>query len=322
MQTAEPKSDVFQYVTGFLMILFTIILVFAPNLPMFKSGSYFVVQITFVFFGLGFLFLLFGREKLMLISFLCTGILCLFLKRSFNDVLMLPSRTNTPSLRVAHVNLSSLGEELESSMDRLSSIEADIISFQEVTPMWTEFLDSHFSEKFPYHSTLVRIDIYGLAVYSKYPFKMLDTIYAGDIPNLTGRIIVDENTRDEVYFISSHLTPSPSNIAEEEVSNHLELIAKLVNQYKAPIITFGDYNLVSWSDEIRVFREKASLRDSRRSFIPGFPNSFYPIDHVFYSEHFECTSFESILDDEGEKMGIIGRYQFKPTYSNASKTIK
>jgi hypothetical protein len=35
-----------------------------------------------------------------------------------------------------------------------------------------------------------------------------------------------------------------------------------------------------------------------------------PVDHLFYSKHFQCIDFQTIKGLKGERLGITGIYQF------------
>ncbi len=302
-----------QLVLTSLIVLGTFICVFTPNFFLFKMGARFAVQIMVIYLLLGFAFLMLRQSKLMFTSFACCACLCLFLKYASDGQLILPRKTEEQTLDVAHFNVSASTRDFKQTIDEILAINADIISLQEVTPDWDAELKAALQGKYPYSKTVVRLDPFGLAIYSRYPLISTDTFMFEDIPNIVGTIQFNENEQ-EVCFIASHALPVFYTNDYERQRNHLMTIARYTNNTNCPVITVGDYNAVPWSYEIQDFKAAAKLNDSRRGFMPSSNGTFslfqIPSDHIFYSSHLECIGFQDINSPHSGHFGIKGSYQF------------
>ncbi len=299
------KANVHQLIVWGIIILGTIVSVLPPDLLFFRVVSKFVVQIMFTYLFLGLLFLFFSDQSSMYVSFICCGILCLFLRT--RSPFFAPTQQGS-NFSIATFNLSLSDDNFDSTISTIINSGADIISIQEVTPDWYAYLDKNPSIKslYPYDTSLVRMDFYGLAILSKYPFVKIDTFNYKHIPNFMG-CIKHDSLNQEIYFITSHTTPPVSSRAYEKIDSHLSKIASKVLEIKKPIIAMGDYQVVPWSSEITRFKTLAKLTDSRRD----MPTTYFPHDHIFYSKELECTDFRSIGTNKTVHLGILGTFQIK-----------
>jgi len=276
-------------------------------------GARFAVQIMLGYLLLGFSFLIAGQPKLMFTSFACCAGLCLFLKYASDGQLSLPIKNDENTLNVAHFNVSASTIDYQNTIEEILAIDADVISLQEVTPDWDAELKISLQEKYPYSKTIVRLDPFGLAIYSRFPLISTDTFMYEDIPNIVGTVQVNDKEQ-EICFIASHTLPVFYTNDYERQRNHFMTIANYTNNTDCPVITIGDYNAVPWSYEIQDFKMAASLNDSRRGFMPASNGSFslfqIPSDHIFYSNHLECIGFQEINSPASGHFGIKGSYQF------------
>lgn len=289
-----------------VLLIGTVVSIVPPDVFVFKVVSKFVVQIMLAYLGLGLLFLLFSDEKSMLVSFACCGVLCLFLRT--RSAFFAPPQ-NAPTVSVANFNLSLASDEYyDTTINVILANDADVVSIQEVTPDWDLYLRGHAAlrEKYPYDTTIVRLDFHGVALYSKFPFTRVDTFHYKDIPNLAGCIHHDSLNQD-IYFISSHTVPPISLSAYDDINKHLLRISEFVATINKPLLTLGDYQVMPWSNEIVRFRQRASLNDSRRD----MPASYFPYDHIFYSDELDCINFRSIGNNVTDHIGILGEYQLR-----------
>ncbi len=313
-----------QYALSTLIVLGAVIIVFTPNYFLFKMGSRFAIQIMLGYLFLGFVFMAFRLNKLMFTSFACCAGLCLFLKYASDGQLTPPLKTNALSINVAHFNVAASNSDIQTTIDEILEVDADVISFQEVTPDWDYILSETLKETFPYAKSVVRFDPHGLAIYSKYPLVNVDTFMYEDIPNIIGSIYIDDAEK-EICFISSHTNPAFYTSDYERQRNHLMAIADHASHSSCPVITLGDYNAVPWSYEIRNFKSAAKLNDSRKGYMPSSNGTFslfqIPSDHIFYSEHFKCLNFQEISDPEAGHLGLKGTYQFNEEKPSAKPTM-
>ncbi len=309
---------------GLLIVLGMIFCIFPPDHILFKSGANFTVQIMLVYLALGLVFLALRQKNLMFVSFLSCAVLCLFLRESFDESQtrsFYPKLNQERKIEIAHFNVSAFNDDYEQMLKVIRESEVDLVSIQEVTPDWNFFLREGLAESYPFSKTVVRIDFHGLAVYSKHPFIRIDTFHFEEIPNIIGSIEVD-STHGEVFFVTSHTEPPVSQAAYQRIEEHMGVVASIVSKLKAPVFTMGDYNVVPWSVELQAFRLKSKLNNSRRNFTPtagsaAMPFFDIPIDHIFYSDDFQCVSFGPV-SNETASVGIRGKFQFKYKYVKGS----
>jgi endonuclease/exonuclease/phosphatase (EEP) superfamily protein YafD len=305
-----------QVILSALIVSVAALCIFTPDIFVFKQGANFTVQIMFANLLLAMFFLILDQRRLMFISLAACGVLALYLKGETDQSLKFPSNNENPHISVAHIDLS-LSEDFNEAMHTILIADVDLISFQEYTPIWDEYLSSELTTRYPYRVTMKRIDPYGKAIFSKFPLSDNDTMnFEGfdEIPSLHTAVMINDYT--EIHVISTHTVPPVNERAYERIRDYFHEIGIYVGKLEGPVITLGDFSLPGWSNEIKEFKEFANLSDSRRDVMlrsTGYPIFFFniPIDHIFYSNDFECTAFNSISGDKSSHMGISGKYQLK-----------
>lgn len=306
MDSIKNSKNILGWVVGILIVLTTLLVMFPPNMSFLKKGAEYAVFIMLGFLLLGMLFMVLDKKKLMMVSLICTGILCLFLKSSSNNNMIFPARNNSPNVSIAHINLSYVDQGYEGLLKLLDKLEPEIISFQEMTPDWDFILKSNLSRRYQNKYALVRMDTYGMAIYSKKNFTNVDTFMYRDIPNIKSHFDMGGNP---LVILSSYLLPPLDRSSTENMQNQLSLISKNVQEIEAPHFAIGDYNLVPWSNEVREFRDATKLGFSRRSI--AVSKYRIPHDHIMYSKHLECIEFQELEDEKLNHIGIYGVYQLK-----------
>ena len=235
--------------------------------------------------------------------------MCIFLKDASHSTLKHPEANEEAKLNVAHINLGNFTYDFESIVDILLDENIDVVSFQEYTPYWKNLIGEEFKKIYPYSKSELRIDIYGLAIFSRLPLVSSEIFLSNGIPNMNIGVN-KENTTFQV--ISSYLTPALDNQSVAIASKQLGIIAEKVNASDSPLIALGEYNMVYWTKEIRNFRSATNLQNSRRDLVEG--NLRVPYDHIFYSDILECTQFKELKDQSQNYIGIMGTYQMKDNF--------
>lgn len=204
--------------------------------------------------------------------------------------------------------------------------DADFLSFQEFTYDWETFLTSELNEQYPHQILIPDLSLNGLAIYSKYPIEHYEVLEYEGVPYIVGKIQLSSN--DYLHFIDAHTVPALDKNSFDKMKKQLKRIEQQCHVIDAPLIVFGDYHTVSWSQELRDFKANALLNDSRKAFMPSFPKGnidFFevPVDHIFYSDHFKCTHFTTLNGTTTPHLGIVGKYELmdsnqRPIYNDAS----
>lgn len=261
------------------------------------------VLVMFAMLAAGLLGLIFSRNRIMYTGMACCAVLCLFLKGESNGSIVFPSKNDVSDYEILHLNLSSINEDYEDALDRILSFDADFVSFQEVTPEWNAFLMENLSKAYPHQATIVRIDPFGKAIYSKKKLKQKSNLNTVDNPLLS--VTFEEMGRD-ISLVSVYISQSINRQGQTAARETLAKVSEIVQNSTDPVMVIGDFNLTYWSNEIRNFRSESDLNNSRRTI--SLSSFYVPIDHIFYSDHIECTEFEEIGTQDGH-FAISGSYQ-------------
>lgn len=312
-------SKLIEGLLALLVVSTGILLVYAPTsyVPLKWSVNY-APQLVLVYFALGLVFFIFKMPRLTFTSFACCAGLCLFLKHNSYGAITYHNETGQPAVSVAHFSTANFEGDYAQMIDLIISTEADIISVQELTPDWDYELGVNLEKFYPYRMSIPDLGLNGLAVYSKHEFLDIDTFRFNDIPNIYGTISVDNTS--PIHFISSYTQPALTTQDYYEMKAHLNKIAEVSSKFQGqPLITFGDYHAVSWSAEIQSFRANTHLKDSRIGITPSFPHATIdfleiPIDHIFFSEHFQCTGFYTLSGEVSKHIGIKGNFELQTNY--------
>lgn len=261
---------------------------------------------------LGFVAFVLRMERVMLASLLCCCVLCLFLKGSSNQQMRMTAVNSNPSLKLVHISLGNAENDYDKVIDYIQHIDADIISFQELTPDWSTALVKRLASQYTYIRTMTRLDPYGMGFFSKLPIRSLDTIYFHDVPNLVGAVILDGN--HVCNIISCTVVPPVNRAAFANISKHFEYLDGYMKSLDGDVIVLGDLHLPPWAAEIQQFKSEADLLDSRRDTNPRNVDGSIslpriPVEHIFFGKKFECTSFSELGNSIVGRLGIMGTYQ-------------
>jgi endonuclease/exonuclease/phosphatase (EEP) superfamily protein YafD len=298
-----------------LVLSLGLLCVYTPEYLPIRWGANHAPQIMFFYFFLGLGFYAFNRPRYTFLSFACCASLCIFLKESTHGqqvAYAIPS--DQPELKIAHFNTANFYGDIDVMLERLIHTDADILSIQGLDPMTEMILKEELAQEYPFQTLISDLGYQGVGVLSKHHFTA-DTFYYEDLPNIFGQLHVQGY--GDVHFISSHTTPPLTKTDYLRNQAHLQYISDNYQQLGSPLLAFGDYHLVPWSPEIRTFRANTQLNDSRIGFTPSFIDGSInfldiPGDHIFYSNHFQCTSFSVMKTLEAPHIGIVGTFELLP----------
>ncbi len=313
MSNQDTKSFLIQSVIATAMMAGVVLVMLNPNYSVFKIGTNYAVQIMFayLFASIGFLFL--KKPGLLFTGFACTAALCLFLQQSSNKDLVFPKINGEQKISVAQFNMSAASDDANASIKSMLDTHADIISLQEVTPDWQPILKSKLNKKYPYHSLVYRTtDFLGVAIYSRFPFQNLDTVYCDESPNLVAKIQIESQP---IYLAATYFYPELNDKDIVRIEKHKDILNRYFEHIDEPVLNFGEFNQVQWASFIKEYKSDMKLMDSRR--FPFFDN---PTDHIFFSEHFECIDFKTISNAYTNHLGICGEYQIKMNLANVEES--
>ncbi|MEO1260913.1 MAG: endonuclease/exonuclease/phosphatase family protein [Bacteroidota bacterium] len=308
------------------MLTGVLVCVFPELIPRFSWVVNHAQQLMLFYLFAGLLALFLKQPKLTFIFFGGCVLLCFFLKYSLKDEGFERRRqwvrqvqSNSPGersitngeIKIVHINLTNANNREEISTI-LEDTDADIVSLHEVTPDWGQWLTDSLESLHPYHHMMLDLGIFGVAIYSKLELVDVDTFYYQGVPNLRSRL---EKDGRYFYLISVHTQPALDEFSKRQLKEHLNLVKDTLNGMDEPLLVVGDFNAVSWSEQIQLFLDGTDLIESRRGFVPSSFSgkiSFLdiPLDHIFYSGEFNCNNFQKIMGESGRHLGIMGNYKY------------
>lgn len=211
--------------------------------------------------------------------------------------------------RVAHFNVLANNTSYEKSIRKAKHTDADLISFQEVNMQWINQLIDKLESDYPYYA-FVDGEYHGVAVFSRYPIKNVKSYYWTGEPTLTGDVQVEGQ---QVHFVTTHTLSPRSPERSRNRNQHLQKITEYVSNVEGPVMAIGDFNTVPWSHPLTYLKERAKLRDSRKSLAPTYPATYrlgIPIDYILHSEELSCLRFDAVQAGGSDHKGVIGDYMF------------
>lgn len=312
------NHSLFQFAISATLVAGALLCIFTPNILFCKWAANFANQIILGYLLLGLGFMLIKQPRIMFVSFACCASLCLFLQNTMNSPFKkIDKVTNAVgNISVAHFTTSKSTETIAEMIDLIKTHNADLVSIQEIDDLWAQELKDCMSDFYPSMVMLPDTGFQGLAILSRYPLEYIDTFHFEGNPSLHGIISTPNNKR--LNLLSIHTAPAVDDESYQDLVSHLKVLSNRIQQFDAPYITLGEYNAVSWSNEITAFKKSAGLKDSRKGMSPTYPSGQVdlleiPVDHIFYSNHLQCVEFKTLDGKETNHLGIMGTYEFKPT---------
>ena len=296
------------------LVMIALLVVVAPPILIFHYLEENALYLMLTYLLLGLTLFLMGKPRSMFISFACCALLCYTLQERSACSLDWAEEGDGSQIKVAHFDLDVLSVQTDSILTTIAGVDADIISIQ---GLHTE----HFS---PLHATLTSAGypFYqssntvpnppGLIVYSKSPFSFVKKVSHAGASAVAGKI--ETGQPDDFHFVGVYFSAVVDIDAYSELQRQMQALGFQTNKIDEPLLVFGNYNLKPWSKAIQQYKSLSQLRNSRRGVQPTQPHGYFPLgdhfsDHIFYSNHFKCISFETISCGSEPHLGICGTFE-------------
>lgn len=207
------------------------------------------------------------------------------------------------NLRIMLVNVLQSNTHYEDVVKQIERIDPDIVVLQEINLIWLENLQS-LSDGRPYHIHVPGGVLRGMAIFSSFPLKDLQTEEFGDrmTPSVIATITVDDKS---VSLVATHPWPPSSQFDYRARNEQLAQVGRFVASRPDPRILIGDLNLSMWSSHYEKLISTTGLKNVRRGFgvLPSFPMDSLalirvPIDHCLVSDDIQVVDCRL-----GEAMG-------------------
>ncbi|SFV16985.1 Uncharacterized conserved protein YafD, endonuclease/exonuclease/phosphatase (EEP) superfamily [Methylobacterium sp. 174MFSha1.1] len=141
---------------------------------------------------------------------------------------------------------------------------------------------------------------YGLLLYSRLPLDDVRVrfLIEDDVPSVRAGVTLPSG--DRFTFHGVHPRPPHPGNSSATRDGELVLVAREVAREGGPTVVAGDLNDVAWSRTTALFQAIGGLIDPRvgrgayPTFHAGWPMLRWPLDHVFFSEHFLLARLERL----------------------------
>ena len=246
--------------------------------------SHLRLQYGIGFFILGAIILIINRNNKIAWVAIILGILillhCNLSQKNFNNTKM-----STHSKSLANLNLYSLNKDAKSTLDEIKNLDADVICFQEYNKFWQGQLSK--LNQFPYRVEKVQEGHFGIAIYSKIPFKKQEIIDFADgwFPSIW--VEFDELLEEPIGILNTHIEPPIGRRAHDFRVKHYANMTKFLKARNCEYILTGDLNTTPYSYHLKNLIEDLSLQNSRSYSLgtgatwPSVLGMFgIPIDHI------------------------------------------
>ncbi len=224
---------------------------------------------------------------------------------------------NTFSILVC--NVYQPNRKAKKVLNHVKKMKPDLLLLLEANKWWEEQMDE-IEEEYPYTIKKPMENLYGMLLYSRLKLKdpKINFFFEDDIPSFEARVRLNKTD----YFKIFCLHPKPPFPTESTTSTNrdaeLLLVGKEVVKLDQPVLIFGDFNDVAWSNTTRLFQKVSELLDPRIG--RGFYNTFhakYPmfrwsLDHVFHSTHFQLVKMKRLSGVGSDHFPIYVKLHFKP----------
>ena len=253
------------------------------------------------FFVAGFVALALKRSYLMLFSWICTIMLCQFLKGNTEGSFYytkLQDKEN--SISVAHFKMSKTADD-SLILKKVKDLKVDLISVSFDTELKSN-VKTEIVQSYPYAIDLgVSLNGEHNFLYSKYNISYFKDTIVDNINCSSGQIILDSLKGKKIgilcFSIDDNIADNPKKLNKSLVS-----ISDLKKKSKVnePIMILGNVASYAWEIELRKFRSKMLVNDSRLDLDMEKSGR-----HIFFSGQMKCVSYESFEN------GVIGTYEIR-----------
>lgn len=303
----EQKTNFIYYwqLAGLIPVVFLTSQCISPfNNPLSRFIGEHAVFVMLGLFVLGMIAVMSHRPYVMLYTWLSCTLLCQFIKDSPRCPFYyakVNADQNTISLAQFDFQNEHSGKAL---LVTVNEVEADLVS------LLTQKVDNQNSktirilrQSYPHYLEInTNADSKKNLLFSKFPIHVLDTFYFRGNPYISSCIQFD-SCNGRVQFLNFNMVDEtekhPDSLLNYFVNiadNWTELI-----RIEEPFMVLGDISSVSWAAELREFRNRLVLNDSRLDLSLIENNK-----HIFYSGHLRCTKFKQVEN------GVVGVYHLKP----------
>ena len=230
------------------------------------------------------------------------------------------------SARIMFANVNFRNSAYAEALALISSEGPDIVGLAEVNHSWIDGL-SELRERYPHRVVRPDDGAWGLALFSRFPVRELDSSPYSEGDVQTAIIVEVELHGKPVTLTLAHLR-SPVSQDNANLRNvQIDTIATMAKRNKQAQIVIGDLNLTPWSPYFAPF-EKAGLinvargRGYKATFPAGLGYFGIPIDHLLLSDHLQVHGWRTSTLFGSDHLPIIADIAFADFGAEAAKQVQ
>jgi endonuclease/exonuclease/phosphatase (EEP) superfamily protein YafD len=224
---------------------------------------------------------------------------------------------NTFSLIVS--NVYQPNRKAEKLISQVNELNPDLLLVLETNSWWENEL-KEIEKDYPYTIKKPLDNLYGMILYSRLRLKdeKINFLFDDEIPSFEAWVMLNKIDKFKIYC----LHPKPPFPTESKTSTdrdaELLIVGKEVLKTDVPVLIFGDFNDVAWSNTTRLFQKVSRLLDPRigrgfyNTFHAGYPLFRWSLDHVFHSDHFQLFQLKRLKGIGSDHFPIYVKLHFKP----------
>ena len=172
-----------------------------------------------------------------------------------------PSPThNSTRLRLMSSNVNTANQQYGLLKQLIFDKQPDVVLLTEVSPLWLESI-REVEAFYPYRKSDAREDNFGIALYSKIPFKTSEIVYVGGagVPTVAAVLDVSGN---ELTLVGTHPLPPINALCSTARNDQIDALASFLTPLPGPKILLGDLNVSPWSYHFEKLVSRTGLADS------------------------------------------------------------
>ena len=323
-------SGAIVFVVSVLFIIFTFASLLRWNVWWIRIFDYPRIQISTVLILLilaSFMFYRFSESWQFIVTGLLFASLFYQARKIYRYTMFVPKQVktykgsdieNAVSLIVS--NVEQPNRNSEALITQVKKMNPDLLLVLEADDWWEKQL-SIFEKDYPYTLLKPQDNLYGMLLYSKFELQNTKVKYLvkDRIPSFEAIVISKAGNRFRIYCLHPKPpfpTESPTSVNRD---GELLLVGKKAKKENLPVIIFGDFNDVAWSNTTRLFQKVSELLDPRIG--RGFFNTFHAkyllmrwsLDHLFHSDHFQLIKIKRLKKIGSDHFPIYVRLYYKPS---------
>ncbi len=163
-------------------------------------------------------------------------------------------------LRLVALNVHTANQRTDLVLDFLRAAKPDVILLMEVDDRWMRALHP-LRGTHPHQVAAPREDNFGIALFSRVPWKKAETIELGgaEVPSVMAVVPVGAS---EVLVVGTHPLPPVTAQQARERNQQLQAVAAFARRQSPPVVLVGDLNTTPWSPYFSALLRESGLSNA------------------------------------------------------------